>query len=199
MATAQMCNKIHDRITNKIAQTFLALQRRDELRHARIYKTYLNKIGDLEPQPSPFQDLYHRMLSWQGAPEAIILVFHVVLEGESLQLQHQVDQWLPCPLFKKIDSVIARDEARHIAFGNIYLRETLPHLPLPERQKIFRWIQSLWLEGVSTAMKGFSPPGFFSGTNTIDNWIEAEWAERLDDLQATGLFNAKERSEFLAI
>ncbi len=198
VATARMCRQIRNQIENETARTFLDLQRQDECRHARIYRSYFEKIGGTDPKPNEVQKLYEKALSWRGAPEAIILAFHVVLEGEFLQLQREVDRWLPCPLFKQISAVIARDEARHVAFGKTYLKASLPHLPLQERQQIYGWLKELWSVGIRSAMQQFAPPGFISLSNRLGHWMDKEWLERLDELEAAGLFIPDEKPMFEA-
>lgn len=193
LATADMCSRLRDRLDLPAARDFLEAQALDEHRHARIYRLYLDKLGGPDARPPT---LYDQAASWQGAPQGIILAFHGVLEGESMRLQQVIDKWLPCPLFREISTVIARDEARHIAFGRLYLRETLPSLPRAERREIFHWLRTLWFEAVRETISNFAPPGFVRPYGGLAGWMANEWEERLADLETLHLFTADERPEF---
>ena len=196
LATASMCSQIRDRMDIALGRDFLEAQALDELRHAHLYSLYLDKLGGPDPRPSSVGHAYDQAASWQGPPQAIILAFHGILEGESMRLQQAIDKWLPCPLFKEISTVIARDEARHIAFGRLYLQETLPSLSRTERLNIFRWIRTLWFDAVRGAISHFAPPGMVQAYGGLAGWMANEWQERVDDMEALHLFAPDERPEF---
>lgn len=197
IATAHACERIERHIALPAAHGFLSLQAADERRHAALYRAYLDRIGGVPRRQPAIATTYRRALDWRGGPEGIILAFHVVLEGESLRLQRVIDKWLPCPLFRDISAAIARDEARHIAFGRIYLRAALPHLSRGERRVMFRWTRDLWFDAVRDAVADFAPPGLFSAGGGYRNWVAQVWRERLDDLESLGLFTPDERSAFV--
>ena len=197
LATANMCTLLRDRLGLEGTGDFLDLQTLDEQRHAALYTTYIDRLGGFDRRPSNVDRAYERAMAWRGAPQAIILAFHGVLEGESMRLQQEIDKWLPCPLFKDISSSIARDEARHIAFGRLYLQESLPALPRTERLEIFRWIRELWFDAVRGAIGRFAPPGILMTFGGVSGWMANEWEERLDDLETFRLFQPLERQEFL--
>ncbi len=196
IATVRACDLLSARLQLPQAREFLALQAEDERRHAGLYEQYIARIGGRCPQQLAIEVTYEQALSWQGAPEAIVLAFHAVLEGESLRLQQVIDKWMPCPLFRDISTVINRDEARHIAFGRIYLRAALPELPQRERLAIFDWLRALWFGAVRDAVADFAPPGLFRAGGGWQRWLAAEWTERLADLQGLNLFAPDERQLF---
>jgi hypothetical protein len=186
LATAGMCDRIRYHPDMSIGRDFLELQALDERSHARLYSLYADRLGGPDRRPSVIGGVYDRALSWQGAPQAIILAYHGILEGESMRLQQAIDKWLPCPLFKEISAVIARDEARHIAFGKLFLRETLPSLSRTERLEIFHWIRGLWFEAVRGAISHFAPPGMVLAYGGLASWMASEWRERVDDKRMAG-------------
>jgi len=196
LATAKICARIRHRPDMSPGRDFLEMQVLDEQRHAHLYSLYLDRLGGPDKRPSGVGRAYDRAASWQGAPQAIILAFHGILEGESMRLQQVIDKWLPCPLFREISAVIARDEARHIAFGRLYLQETLPSLSRTERLRIFRWIRALWFEAAGDAIPHFAPPGMVQIYGGLAGWMANEWRERVDDMQALHLFAPGERLEF---
>ena len=195
-ATAAMCEQIRDRLDIPTGANFLEIQALDEQRHARLYSLYLNKLEGPDLRPSVLTSTYERAISWQGPPEAVILAYHGILEGESMRLQRVIDKWLPCPLFKEISAVITQDEARHIAFGRMYLRETLPSLSSTERLKIYQWIKALWFDAVRATISHYAPPGMLGAYGGLDGWMAKEWQERMDDMEALSLIGPGERAEF---
>jgi hypothetical protein len=197
LATARICTDLQSRVPSSAARDCLAAQVEDEQRHARLYNRYFEKLGGRRHGPSAMEGLYHQAASWRGAPEGTILVCHTIFEGESLQLQKSVDTWMPCPLFRDLSAVVARDEARHVAFGRIYLQEALPHLPLVERLDLFRWIRQLWFDAVQEAVDRFAPPGRLALHGGRRRWMRKEWLEQLDALEALHLFGPEERQDFV--
>jgi len=195
ITTSRMCRQILNSVDGATARDFLEIQALDEDRHSEIYLKYLNKIGGLAKINPAVDNSYRQALSWTGAPEAIILAFHVILEGESLRLQHDVDDWMPCPLFKEIAARIARDEARHVAFGKIYLKQSLPHLLQAQRLEIYVWVRDLWLDAIKSLTKGLIFPTIFFSSRR-NSWIQQKWRERLPDLMAAGLFDQEEQIIF---
>jgi len=193
IATARACDSLRHRVGLPAAREFLALQAAEERRHAALYDAYLNRLGGRYPHRLAIEATYDKALSWNGAPEAVILAFHAVLEGESLRLQRVIDKWMPCPLFREISAVIGRDEARHIAFGRVYLRGALPCLSRRERLAIFEWIRALWFGAVRDAIADVAPPGLFRAGGGWERWLAVEWEERMDDLQSLKLFMPDER------
>lgn len=198
LATASMCDQIRHRPDMTIGRDFLEVQAFDERRHAHLYGLYMAKLGGPDTRSAAVGRVYDCAASWRGAPQAIILAFHGVLESESMRLQQEIDNWLPCPLFKTISTVIARDEARHIAFGRLYLRDALPTLPRNERREIFRWIRALWFEAVRGAISHFAPPGTVNAYGGLAGWMAHEWRERIDTLESLHLFSPDERTEFVS-
>lgn len=193
-ATARLCREIAPRIALPAARDCLMLQVEDETRHAELYRRYLNRLGG---RPSPVNCLdaaVERSLTWQGAPEAALLAFHVIVEGEALAFQDEARGWIPDPLFAQMSREIARDEARHVAFGKLYLNQALPNIPLRERIEIYRWLRSLWFDsatqlaggGLGTVMTAVLPR----------SWMQKRWDGWTDSLKVTGLFAGAEPSDF---
>ncbi|MEM0946307.1 MAG: ferritin-like domain-containing protein [Pseudomonadota bacterium] len=196
-ATARMCRQLRPSIPEMAAQEFLETQALDEDRHARIFSTYLDKLGGVRPISEPMQVLYEEALAWKGAPEAIMVAFHVILEGEALRLCHGIDAWMPCPLFRELSAVVARDEARHVAWGKLYLRDSLPHLPRHERLEIYLWSRALWFRAATTMAGKYTPLGILGSNERFGVWMERKWQERLGDLKSAGLFTEEERPAFI--
>ena len=193
-ATARLCREIAPRIDLPAARDCLDLQVKDETRHAELYRRYLSRLGAQPPRNNFLDDAVERSLSWQGAPEAALLAFHVIVEGEALALQDAARNWIPDPLFAEMSRQIAIDEARHVAFGKIYLNQALPEVPLQERIEIYRWLRALWFD--SAAQLSGGRLGGVMSRMLPRSWMQRRWEGWTDSLQATGLFAGAEVADF---
>lgn len=157
-ATATVCEKLLPRIECAAARRCLEAQIADERRHAAFYARYLEALGASAGDTRPaLAAAYAAIAAWDGPPEAPILATHAVIEVENLKLQRRTSIWLPCPLFRSIADAVARDEARHVAFGNRYLRERLPALSAADRARIEKWLLDLWSEAIEDVFAGCMP------------------------------------------
>lgn len=143
-AASRMCQRILDDIRDPLARHCMELQLIDEERHAEVYLAYLEGIGGLEPIEPLLAAAYEEALSWSGPPLAMVAAFNIVLDGEALYILDDLGSWLPCPRFRRINAPIRRDEARHLAFGKLYLKSTAGALSPEQRLDIYRWLKGLW-------------------------------------------------------
>ena len=186
-ATAEMCEMVAPKINNAAVRAFLETQRADELRHAAIYERYLDKIGGSRPASDHLNAAYQAGRDWDGPVEGILLAYHVLLEGESLFLQQDVARWLPSKLFNQMSAVIARDEARHVAFGKIILRDALPALDLEQHEMIHSWLKELWFGTVGSVISRLKPFDFVNGPKPWGAWLDENWAIREREMTSVGL------------
>ena len=195
LATIRMCrallDDVGDPLTDPLARRCVALQIVDEERHARVYADYLARIGDFAPPEPALEAAFAEALSWSGPPQAMVSAFNIILEGEALRALEDLGGWLPCPLFQRINARICRDEARHFAFGRIYLKATLGSLEQGQRFDIFRRLKKLWRDTAFGTLDRFSIPGLITRRRRR-NWAEGGWQEHLKSLIDVGLLNAGE-------
>ena len=193
-ATARLCAAVAPRIALETARDCLGVQVEDERRHADIYRRYLQRLGGRPAQQGLLDEAVTRALSWRGAPEAALLAFHVVVEGEALAFQDQARNRIPDPLFDEMSRQIAKDEVRHVAFGRLYLAQSLPHLPLRERIEIYFWLRDLWFDGTTRLASGSL--GKVIATALPRRWMQRRWEHWYDALEATGLFEGAAPGDF---
>ncbi|MBL24885.1 MAG: hypothetical protein CMM48_13410 [Rhodospirillaceae bacterium] len=194
----KVCERLVGMIDHPCAREILRCQIADETRHAEHYRRYIELIGKSVSEASEFEEVYGRILKWNGRPEAIMLAIHVMLESENMRIQKAVENWLPCPLFASISQTVAQDEARHIAFGQIYLRTAVPEMNATERFRIFEWLASLWNGITGPVTNKMRPPGMYEKEGGKAGWLREAWRERCDQLEKIGLFDATERPNFLS-
>jgi rubrerythrin len=191
LATVRVCRRLLSHVTDCHVRDLLVQQIADEERHARVYEQYMALLGDEAPVDPSMAEAIERALEWRGPPLGLVVAFHVILEGEALRSLQGLAEELPCPLFAQINARISRDEARHVAFGKVYLREHLKTLSFEERMAIYRFVQSLWDDSAVGILSRFRIPGFITQA-LRRRWVAEGWAQHRRALVDIGLLGADE-------
>lgn len=185
-ATLTMCRRLLDEIEEPAARRCIEIQIVDEERHAEVYETYVTRIGHLHPIDPGLSAAYAGALAWDGPPQGLIAAFNIVLEGEALFALDYLGGWLPCPLFRRINARIARDEARHMAFGRLYLKATVGALDRDRRLEIVRWLEGLWSGTARGILDRFAIPNGVI-RRRCRTWVDTGWHDHRRALAAVGL------------
>ena len=188
-ATVAMCERLAADIADPAIRRFLATQIADERRHMTYYARYLDRFGGVGAIEEGVAMAYQGALAWPGTHHGAILAFHVVLEGEGLRVQRLYGDWFPCPLFRQVNALIARDEGRHVGFGRHYLRSSLSGVPREERLAIYRWIRRLWFD-CAAAIRAEMPRSVSALVGRA--WAERRWHRQRRTLIDIGLMSADE-------
>ncbi len=191
LATARLCERLLDQVPEPEARRCLALQIADERRHAAVYRRYLEGLGGIAPVDPELAASLAAAAQAPGGPLSAMAAYHVVVEGENLRLQARITGFLPCPLLRRINRLIARDEARHLAFGRIYLARRLAGLPEAERRALRSWLQDLWRAAAESALRtrGRRNPLV---RRFLEAWLARGWARHEAKLRQVGLAFAAE-------
>jgi hypothetical protein len=131
---AMICSaRIVEAVPDLDAKFYAATQVMDEARHAEIFSKFLqDKIGLTYPINPHLQALLHDALT-DSRWDMPYLGMQVLIEGLALAafgiLRDRTDKPLP----KQILSYVMQDEARHVAFGRLALRDYYAELTDAER------------------------------------------------------------------
>jgi len=195
LATIRMCRKLLPTLVDPAARRLVELQIADERRHAEVYRAYLEGIGPLQPPDPLLEAAYERALSWDvgGGTEdgAMVAAFTIILEGEALFALSYLGRWFRCPRFRRINAAIRRDEARHFAFGRIYLKQVFPALGRDRRLDVYARLRGLWHEGAAGIPARFPIPNFIL-RRRFRTWVETGWRDHRKALTGCGLVTAAE-------
>ncbi|MGF1608237.1 MAG: ferritin-like domain-containing protein [Kiloniellales bacterium] len=195
LMTARICGLLARQVSLAEARRCLALQREDELAHAVLYAGYLDALGGRTPRQAALELLEQEANAWRGPPEALILAVHVLLEGEAALWQRHAACWLPCPRFLALSREIAQDEARHIAFGRLYLPPALAALSRRERLAIYHWLRDLWTKTWAQLHDGRGELTRVSDS-LLRAWSDHRWRHWQGELRRIGLYGIEERAAF---
>lgn len=129
--------------TAKIVQTvpdidskfYAATQVIDEARHVEVYSRYLHeKLEMAYPINVHLQTLLNQGISdtrW----DMTYLAMQIIIEGLALAAFNTIRDLAKDPLGRAINAYVMQDEARHVAFGRLALRDYYPHLSDKERDE----------------------------------------------------------------
>lgn len=187
-ATESMCRHLRSVIADPQALRCLAYQIQDEARHVTVYGRYLERLGDIAPANPAFESALATGLKWPGSDVGTVLAYHVVLEGEALNVQQTLTDQVDCPLLTAINRRATLDEARHVAFGKIYLATNLPAVDLAERDAIFHWLKSIWAECASGTLSGLGVYRVLLRSRVEANLTQA-WQHHLRSFHRLGLID----------
>ena len=131
LAAAQLVDSV-DNIDSKL---YAASQVVDEARHVDVYNRYVHtKIGfsyPINPHLKTLLDLILKDSRW----DMKFLGMQIMVEGLALAAFGMIRTNTEEPLLKELTSYVMGDEARHVAFGILSLRDYYRQMPEAERRE----------------------------------------------------------------
>ncbi len=126
-------SKIVQTVPDIDSKFYAATQTMDEARHVETYSRYLReKVGmayPINPNLQALLDDVVRDPRW----DMTNLGMQVLIEGLALAAFSLIRDYSSEPLAKALNTYVMQDEARHVAFGRLALREFYPQLTEAER------------------------------------------------------------------
>ena len=117
------------------AKLYAATQTMDEARHVEAYQRYIDKLALVYPMSPGLKDLIDATLTADHWVK-IAIGMNMVVEGLALAAFHNMRRQTTCELLRTITENVLRDEARHVAFGNVYVGETIRDMHPDEREDV---------------------------------------------------------------
>ena len=129
------CGRIVQTVPDVAAKFYAATQAMDEARHVEAYARLLHEKFEIcYPITSTLQALLEDCLSdkrW----DMTYLGMQILIEGLALAAFQRIRDLSQNPLAAAINAYVMQDEARHVAFGRIVLRDYYPELTQAERDE----------------------------------------------------------------
>lgn len=126
--------KIVQQVPDLEAKFYASTQTIDEARHVEAYKRLIEKLDLSYPMTGPLATLLEQVLTdkrW----DMTYLGMQVVIEGLALAAFSGIRDMSTSPLAGAVNAYVMQDEARHVAFGRLSLRQYYPHLSDGERKE----------------------------------------------------------------
>jgi hypothetical protein len=127
--------KIVQQVPSMDAKFYGATQVIDEARHVEAYSRLLHeKFNLVYPINAPLRQLLEDTLS-ESRWDFTYLGMQVLIEGVALAAFGLIRDQSQNPLAASVNAYVMQDEARHVAFGRLTLREYYPQLTQKERDE----------------------------------------------------------------
>jgi hypothetical protein len=127
--------KIVQSVPHLDAKFYAATQVIDEARHVEVYSRYLHeKIGVVYPINPNLKSLLDDVIS-DSRWDMTYLGMQVLIEGLALAAFGLIRNQATEPLGKALNAYVMQDEARHVMFGRLALRDFYPQLTDAERDE----------------------------------------------------------------
>ncbi len=114
---------------------YAATQTMDEARHVEVYEKYVRKLAIVYPMGIWLKKLIDATLTADHWIK-IGIGMNMIVEGLALASFHNMRQSTTCDLLRSITEGVLRDEARHVAFGNVYVGAGIAQLHPDDREDI---------------------------------------------------------------
>ena len=134
------------------AKLYSASQTFDEARHVEVYEAYIRKLGIVYPISPWLKELIDATLS-SGSFAKTMIGMNMVVEGLALAAFHNMRRQASCPLLRALTENVLRDESRHVAFGNLYLRQAIADMHPDEREDVAQFAFDA-VKGIADATGG---------------------------------------------
>ena len=127
--------RIVESVPDMDSKFYAATQAMDEARHVELYQRFIrDKIGLYYPINSDLARLLADALS-DSRWDMPYLGMQVLIEGLALAAFAEIRDHAKNSLAAAVNAYVMQDEARHVAFGRLALRDYYPHLTQAERDE----------------------------------------------------------------
>jgi hypothetical protein len=139
------------------AKLYSATQTMDEARHVEVYEKYIRKLSIVYPISPWLKELIDVTLGANNFAKTMIGM-NMVVEGLALAAFHNMRRQANCPLLRDLTGYVLQDEARHVAFGNVYLKEVIGKMHDDEKEDVAQFAFDA-VSGMVSAMGGVDGKG----------------------------------------
>jgi len=161
MVAAQLVNAV----PHTDAKFYAATQTMDEARHVEVFARYINKLDEVRPIAKPLKDVLDETLRTDDWLKKLVGM-QIVVEGLALYSFREMRNITEEPLLKDLLTYVARDEARHHAYGVQYVSRCVPELDDAKRTEL----EDFALEASRTLIDSRNQQTFF--TEALKIWTE---------------------------
>ena len=117
------------------AKLYVGSQAMDEARHVEVFARYIRRLDKIYPPQPTLKSILKDIIEtpyWQ----AKMVGMQVILEGLALGTFINVRAATGCELLRSLLGYVTKDEARHVAFGNVYLTTEVARMHPDERAAV---------------------------------------------------------------
>jgi hypothetical protein len=127
--------KIVETVPTLDAKYYAATQVMDEARHVEAYSRYLREKIDLAYPINPHLATLLNQIISESRWDFTYLGMQILIEGLALGAFATIRDNATEPTAREVNAYVMQDEARHVAFGRLALRDYYPQLTDAERRE----------------------------------------------------------------
>jgi len=148
---------------------YAATQTMDEARHVEVFNRYIKKIALIYPIGQWLKDLIDATLTADHWVK-IAIGMNMVVEGLALGAFHNMKNVTSCELLKEVLTYVIRDEARHVAFGGVYVEKAIAAMHPDDREDVgqFAFDALKIMRGSKVRSAGQFDMGFLKVLEAVD-------------------------------
>ena len=166
---------------------YAATQTMDEARHVEVYERYIRKLAIVYPMSKALKAVIDTTLKADRWVK-IAIGMNMVVEGLALGAFQNMRKSTSCNLLRSIVEGVLRDEARHVAFGNVYVAQAISAMHPDEREDVaeFAFVVVSAMRGARREQGGAFDPGFIQVLAAV-NIDPADFAKGVMEARAEGV------------
>ena len=129
------CAQLIEAVPDIDGKLYAATQVIDEARHVEVFHRYVQRLDRVYPIDPVLQAVINKILQadlWQMK----CVGMQVIVEGLAMGVFKTMKVGTRDELLRKIVGLTAQDEARHVSYGLIYMKDELPRMPDPDRERV---------------------------------------------------------------
>ena len=129
------CGQLVDVVPDMDGKFYAATQVVDEARHVEVFHRYIKRLDRVYPIMPPLKALLNAVLQaemWQQK----CVGMQVIAESLAMGAFKLMKQGTRDEVLKQIVELTAQDEARHVSFGLIYMKDELPRMSEDDRNRV---------------------------------------------------------------
>ncbi|MBW2288990.1 MAG: ferritin-like domain-containing protein [Deltaproteobacteria bacterium] len=129
------CGQLVEVVPDIDGKLYASTQVIDEARHVEVFHRYIQRLDRVYPLMGAVRDLLNAVLeadTWQKK----CLGMQVIAESVAMGGFKMMKEGTNDEVLKQVVELTAQDEARHVSFGLIYMKEELPKMSEPERDEL---------------------------------------------------------------
>ena len=129
------CGQLVEAVPDIDGKLYAATQVIDEARHVEVFHRYIKRLDQVYPIDPTLQAVLNQILEadmWQMKCVGMqVIVESLAMGSFKLMKKGSRDE-----LLRKIVELTAQDEARHVSYGLIYMKDELPLMAEPDRNRV---------------------------------------------------------------
>ena len=129
------CAQLVEVVPDMDGKLYASTQVIDEARHVEVFHRYIKRLDRVYPIMSAVRDLLNAVLeadTWQKKCVGMqVIAESVAMGGFQMMKKGTRDDVL-----RRVVELTAQDEARHVSYGLIYMKEEIPKMPDRDRDEL---------------------------------------------------------------